>query len=167
MKTLFTALCLFIFTINSIAQVSLKISDFQIIDNTIWKGQLTYKDYQSGELTSIATTMQIKIEGEKLISNVQYTYEPNKNNKSSVKLKKNGTYFGNEKVLSNTLKNGIRTFVTTYGGRDNGKKAIMFITRQFNYNSYTVIKEVQLKGSDERFMRNTYEFTKNILKLYI
>ena len=160
MKTLFTTLCLFMFTMNSNAKATLKISDFQIIVNSSWTGQLTYKNYQSGKLTSVATTMQIRIEGEKLISTNQYTYEPNKNNKSSVKLKKNGNYFGNEKVLSNSFKNGIRTFVTTYNGKDNGKKATMYIIRKFNDSSYTVTKEVQLTGSDERFMRNTYEFTK-------
>ena len=160
MKTLITILCLFIFTMNCRSQATLKISDFQSVNNTSWKGELTYKDYQSGKLTSIATTMQIKIEGEKLNSNIQYTYEPNKNNKSSVKLKKNGAYFGNEKVLSNILKNGMRIFVTTYKGKDNGEKASMYITRKFNDSSYTITKEVQLEGTDERFMRNTYEFTK-------
>ncbi len=52
------------FTISSNAQATLKISDFQIIDNSSWTGQLTYKDYQSGKLTSVATTMQIRIEGD-------------------------------------------------------------------------------------------------------
>jgi hypothetical protein len=75
-------------------------------------------------------------------------------------LKKNGAFFGNEKVLSNTLKNGIRTFVTTYNGKDNGDKAKMFITRQFSDRTYTVTKEVQLEGAEERFVRNSYNYTK-------
>ena len=160
MKTLFATLCLFLFTCNSNAQDTIQLSDFEILNNTSWKGKLTYKDYQSGKFTGIDATMQAKIEGDKIVYNVQYTYEPNKNNKSSVKLKKNGAYYGNEKVVSNTFEDGTRILVTSYEGKDNGKKATMFITRQFNKTSYKETKEVQFKGSEERFIRNTYEFTK-------
>ena len=74
MKDVFTTtLYLFLFTIYSNAQDTLKLSDFEILNNTNWKGQLTYKDYQSGESRSVDATMQIKIEGEKITSNVQYT----------------------------------------------------------------------------------------------
>ncbi|WP_299124556.1 hypothetical protein [uncultured Winogradskyella sp.] len=162
MKHLFTTLCLCLslltFTCN--AQDTLKLSDLEILNNTSWKGQLTYKDYQSGNPSSVDATLQIKIEGERITYNIQYTYEPKKNNKSSVKIKKNGTYYGNEKVVSNTLENGTRIFVTSYEGKDNGKKATMFITRQFSETSYKETKEVLLKNADERFIRNTYEFTK-------
>lgn len=161
MKVLFTTtLCLFLFLISSNAQDTLKISDFEILNNTSWKGKLTYKDYQSGKPNSIDATMQIKIDGEKITSHVQYTYEPHKNNRSSVKINKNGTYYGNEKIVSNTLKNGTRTFVTTYEGKDGGKKARMFMTHQFNNTTYKVTKEVQFNNSDLRFIRNTYDFTK-------
>ena len=160
MKHLFTTFCLLLITLNCNAQDSIELSDLEILNNTSWKGKLTYKDYQSGNQSSIAATMQAKIDGEKIIYSVQYTYEPNKNIKSSVKIKKNGTYYGNEKVISNTLANGTRTLVTTYDGKDNGKKATMYITRQFNGTSYKETKEVQLKGSEERFVRNKYEFTK-------
>ena len=51
-------------------------------------------------------TMQFKIEGDKIVTNVQYTYEPSKNYKGSVKIKKNGTYFGNEKVVRFTDNDG-------------------------------------------------------------
>lgn len=159
MKTVTTILIYLVVSTLS-AQNSLNLSDFEILNNTQWKGQLTYKDYQSGKQQTIDATMQIKIEGKKITSSVQYTYEPNKNNTYSVKLKKNGTYFGNEKVISNTFKNGTRTFITTYEGRDNGKKATMYITHQFNDTSYTFTKEVQYENETERFTRNTYQFNK-------
>ena len=142
------------------AQDLLKTSDFEILNQSSWEGQLTYKDYQSGKLTSIDATMQISISGNKIISDVQYTYEPHKNNKSSVKIKKNGTYYGNEKIISNTMSDGVRTFVTTYTGRDNNQKATMYITHQFSKNAYKVTKEVQYQDGSERFVRNTYDFTK-------
>lgn len=160
MKILLTSFsfCLVLLTAN--AQEPLRIDHFEILNNTKWKGKLTYKDYQSGKLTTIETALQIKLDGDKIVSNIQYVYEPHKNNKSSVKLKKNGTYFGNERVISNKLENGVRTFVSTYEGKDGGQKATMYITHSFNHEFYKVVKEVQLKDTKERFVRNTYEYTK-------
>lgn len=159
-KALFTMLLTFSTICVIQAQEALKLSDFEILNQTSWKGQLSYKDYQSGKQRTIDATLQINIKNEKLITTVQYTYEPNKNNTSSVKLKKNGTYFGNEKVISNSLEDGTRTFVTSYKGKDNGKKATMYVTHQFNDSTYTVTKAVQLENSEERFIRNTYTYTK-------
>ncbi|MEM9679300.1 MAG: hypothetical protein AAF901_03170 [Bacteroidota bacterium] len=145
---------------QSQAQDTISLSDFDPINNTNWKGTLTYKDYQSGKLVSVDATMQIEIKNDKIITSVQYTYEPNKNNRSSVKLKENGTYYGDEKVLSNTFENGKRTFVTTYEGRDDGKKATIFITHEFSESTFKITKEVQFEGTTERFVRNTYAYTK-------
>jgi hypothetical protein len=57
MKNLITAFCLFLFAFNCNAQDTIKIADFENFNNTSWTGKLTYKDYQSGEQTSIETTM--------------------------------------------------------------------------------------------------------------
>ena len=140
------------------AQATVNISDLQSIDNSHWEGQLTYKDYGSGKLTSIEATQQIKIEGEKIITSTQYTYEPNENNKSTIKLRKNGNYFGKEKVIRNSIENNTRTIVTTYEGRDNNKKATLYITYKFNATEYSVTKEVVPKDGSERFVRNSYNF---------
>ena len=160
MKNILSTLLVLLLSLTINAQDTLHISDFEILNHTSWKGTLTYKDYQSGKETTIDVTMQTKIKGEKIISNMQYTYEPNKNNKSSVKIKKNGTYFGNEKVISNSLENGKQIFVTTYNGRDNGKKATIYITRTMSKTTLKVVKEVQFKNTKIRFVRNTYSFTK-------
>lgn len=142
------------------AQEPLKLTDFEILNNTSWEGQLTYKDYQSGKMTPVDATMQIKIKNDRIITNVQYTYEPNKNNSSSVKLKKGGTYYGNEKLISNTINNNVRTFVTYYEGKDGGKKADIYITHQFSKDHLKITKEVQYKNETTRFVRNTYKFKK-------
>ena len=107
MKNLITVVSIVLFTLISNAQSSVSTSDFEILDNTNWKGTLTYLDYQSGELSSIDTNLQVEIEGNKVKSNLQYVYEPHKNNKSSVQIKKNGTYYGKEKIVSNTLNNAL------------------------------------------------------------
>ncbi len=160
MKTLFTTLSIILLTLSINAQDTIKLSDFESIDNTNWKGTLTYTDYQSGELETIDATMQFKIEGDKIITNVQYTYEPHKNNKGSVKIKKNGTYFGNEKVVSFVKENGTKVLVTTYRGKDNGRKADMYMTRTLTDSTYSVSKEVVYLDTKEKLTRNTYNYTK-------
>ena len=160
MKKLLTTFALLCIALVSIAQNTILISDFESMNNTSWKGTLTYKDYQSGKSETIESTMQCKIEGDRIIRNIQYIYEPNKNNKSSVKIKKSGTYFVNEKVVSFSEENGTKTLVTTYKGKDNGKKADMFMIHILTNTTYTVTKEVSFLDSNERFVRNIYKYTK-------
>jgi len=160
MNNLFTTLALICFTLFANAQDTIAMSDFETLNNTSWKGSLTYKDYGSGKQETIPSKLQIKIENNKIKWSIQYDYEPNKNNMSSVKIKKNGTYYGSEKVVSNTMENGVRTIITTYRGRDNGTKATFFNIHKFDANNYSSTKEVQLKGTTERFIRNTYSFKK-------
>ncbi len=140
------------------AQATVKISDLEILNNTQWEGQLTYKDYSSGRLTSIDATQQIKIEGGKVITSIQYTYEPNENNKTTIKLRKNGSYLGKEKVISNSFANNTRTIITTYEGKDDNKKATLYMIYKFNELEYSVTKEVALDDGSERFVRNSYNF---------
>ncbi len=160
MKNLTSLLSLLLFTLVMHAQDSISLSDFESLNHTEWKGTLTYIDYQSGEPTSIETMLQITIEDNRVKSNMQYVYEAHKNNKSSVEIKKNDTYFGNEKVISNTIDDDTRTIVTSYKGKDSGKKATMFITREFNETNYTISKKVVFKKSGKSLIRNTYKFTK-------
>ncbi|WP_157662521.1 MULTISPECIES: hypothetical protein [unclassified Winogradskyella] len=47
-----------------------------------------------------------------------------------------------------------------YQGRDNGKKADMYVIRVLTDTTYSATKEVQLEGSNTRFVRNKYEYTK-------
>ena len=100
MKTILLTFSIVFSVVTINPQNSIQLSDFSSIVNTSWEGTLTHRDYQSGQLETVDATMQFKIEGDKIITNVQYTYELNKNHKGSVKIKKNGTYFGNEKVVS-------------------------------------------------------------------
>jgi len=160
MKTLFTTSVLLFAILFTNAQNTIQLSDFESMNNTNWKGYLSYKDYQSGKQETIPSTMNFKIESDKIVYSVQYVYEPNKNNISKVKIKKDGTVFGNEKVISFTEENGSKTLVTMYKGKDNGKKADMYVTRVLTDSTYSATKEVQLEGSNARFIRNKYEYTK-------
>jgi hypothetical protein len=154
------SICIAFFIANSIkAQVAISLDDFKILNNTSWEGTLTYLDYKSGELTPVSTTMQITITEKVIEQNIQYTWEPNKNVQAKIKIKKNGTHLGKQKVISKTINdNGTIQLITIAEGKDDNKKATMFYTYEFNSDSYIVLKEVQFKGSNERFMRNTYEY---------
>lgn len=160
MKTVIITISMLFIATLSLAQTTVSINDFEIMNNTNWKGTLAYLDYQSGELSNVETTLQIKIEDNKIKYNMQYTYEPNKNNKSSVQIKKNGSYYGNEKIVSNTFENNTRKIVTTYTGKDDGRKADIYITHKFNDTTYSMSKKVIFKDTNESLIRNTYTFTK-------
>ena len=160
MKKIFTLVCSLCFVINLYAQETIATNDFAILDNTSWTGTLTYIDYQSGKPTDIATTMQIKISDMTIEQNIQYVWEPNKNVKSRTKIKKDGSVLGNQKVISKILKeDDTMQIITTLKGKDDGKKAILYYTYEFNSNSYKVTKEVQFNDSGERFMRNCYSYS--------
>jgi hypothetical protein len=160
MKTLIITISMLLITALSLSQSNVSINDFKILNNTNWKGTLSYLDYSSGNQSEVEATMQIKIEGQKIKSNMQYTYEPHKNNKSSVQIKKDGAYFGNEKIVSNTLENDTRIIITTYTGKDNGRKADFFKTHTFNNTTYSISKKVVFKDTKESIIRNTYTFNK-------
>jgi hypothetical protein len=161
MKKILTLVCSLCFVINVNAQVTISTNDFEILDNTAWKGTLTYIDYQSGKPTDVATTMQIRITDMTIEQDVQYVWEPDKNVKSRTKVKKNGRFLGNQKVVSKIVRDdGLMQIITMAKGKDDGKKASLFYTYLFNSNSYKVIKEVQFNDSDERFMRNSYNYSR-------
>lgn len=160
MKTLITTICMLVITLIAHAQTTVSINDFEILNNTNWEGTLTYLDYGSGNQSTIETTLQIKIEDNKIKSNMQYTYEPHKSNKSTAKIKGNGMYYGNEKIVSNTLENDTHIIVTTYSGKDNGKKADFYVTRTFNEKGFSIRKKVVFKDTKESLIRNTYTFIK-------
>ena len=158
MKTLATLFILFISTIT-VAQSTIQLSDYDILHNTEWKGTLTYKDYTSGKLQDVETLLQVEIKGDKIISDIQYTYEPKKNNRSKVKISEDGLFYGNEKVVSNTFENGVRTIKTTFQGKDNNIKATFYKTYTFSSTEFQIKKEVQYEDG-EPFTRNIYNFKK-------
>lgn len=161
MIRILTLICSLCFVTNINAQVTISTNDFEILDNTTWKGTLTYIDYQSGKPTDVATTMQIRVSDKIIEQDVQYVWEPDKNVKSKTKVKKDGRFLGNQEVISKIIKeDGSLQIVTTSKGKDDGKKASLFYTYIFNSENYKVTKEVQFADSDERFIRNSYTYTR-------
>lgn len=144
-------------TVN--AQTNVEISDFEILNNTNWKGILLYKNYSDGKEVTLQTTMTISLKKKKVITEIKFPGEPKANSKNIVKLRKKGAYFGDEKVIQKEfLKNGFIKIVTFYRGKDNNKKAKMYNTYLFNKDSFSITKEVEYVDSKERFVRNKQSY---------
>ena len=120
-----------------------------------------YLDYSDGKEKRLPTTMLIKIKNNKIISEIKFPGEPKANSKNTTKIKKKGTYFGNEKVIEKSiLEDETLKVVTFFEGKDNNKKAKMYKTYLYSKEKITIVKEVMYFNSDEKFIRNKQEFIK-------
>ncbi len=92
----------------------------------------------------------------------QYGNEPEANSKDVIKLKKEGTYFGNEKIESHT-NNGANNLVinTTFKGKDNRKRATIFKTYRFSATTLSITKSVLIENTTKKIIRNTYTYTRS------
>lgn len=141
------------------AQTKVEISDFEMLNNSNWKGTLMYKNYSDGKEVTLQTTMKITLKKNKVITEIKFPNEPKANSKNTVKLKKGGTYFGDEKVIQKeTLEDGSIEIITFYKGNDNGKKAKMYNIYLFNKDIFSITKEVEYIDSKERFIRNKQSY---------
>ncbi|MDB4292480.1 hypothetical protein N9954_03680 [Maribacter sp.] len=161
MKSIAFIFLLLCFNTALIAQVSINISELEFLDKTSWSGSLMYVNYGDGKEVTLRTTMQIEIKGDKIVMNMQFTDEPGANSKSNIKLKKDGTYFGDEKIIERTnLEDGTLKIVTTFEGDDNNKPATMLKTYLIGKNEFSITKKVNFKNSDEALVRNRYTYSK-------
>ena len=155
MKTIFTLIISICFLSSLKAQTKVEISDFEILNNTNWKGTLMYKNYRDNKEVILQTTMHISIKNSKVITEIKFPREPKANSKSKINLRKKGAYFGNEKIIEKKLlENETLKIVTYFEGKDNNKKAKMYNTYLFNKDSFSIVKEVQYLDSDDKFIRN-------------
>ncbi|WP_297692239.1 hypothetical protein [uncultured Eudoraea sp.] len=158
MKTLsFLVLCLLV-TSSSFGQPRVTISDFENLNNTQWSGSLMYINYGDGKEVTLRSKMQILIEGNKILTNIQYPDEPKANSRESIKIKKNGTYLDNEEIIEKKLEMGTMKLVTRYRGKDNNKLAVIYKTYNISENEYTVEKKVDYLNTEQKTLRNRYRY---------
>jgi hypothetical protein len=162
MKNFITlTIVLFTFILNAQSDTSLTIEEIKVLHNTQWTGELMYVNYGDGKEVTLETRMQIDIKKNKIVMRTQYVNEPSANSKSTIKLKKNGTYFGNEKLVEKSISaDGTLTLVTTYEGRDNNEPATIYNTFVFDGYHFSITKEVLFKDAEKRFIRNKSTYTK-------
>lgn len=143
------------------AQEKVTISDFESLHNTDWTGELMYVNYSDSKEVTLPTTLNIQVKNNNIIFKTNYTTEKGANSKNSIKLRKDGTYLGNEKVVRvQKLADGSTEIETMYEGKDNNKDAIIYITYFFNDKELSMKKEVEFKDASEKLVRNRYMYKK-------
>ncbi len=153
-----------VLTINHVnaQQTTLNIEDLIFLDNTRWKGTLMYVNYSDGKEVDISKELKITIQGNKLIMENTYPNEPKANTRQAIKLRKNGAYFGKEKISSvDKQSNDNFTIRTKTIGKDNGVKAFLIKTYTIASETLMIAKEVQVLGSSRIFLRNKSLFKKH------
>ncbi|WP_425237166.1 hypothetical protein [Ulvibacterium sp.] len=161
MKSILQSMIGLFFLSTAIAQNSLSTSNFEYLNGSSWSGNLMYINYSDGKEVNIRTTLKISVQDDTIIQEVEFPDEPKANYISRVKIKKNGHYFGDEKVVDLDFEGGSITKLTTrYKGRDNNKKADIYKTYLFGNQSISITKTVVYQKSQEKMIRNRYTYKK-------
>ena len=153
----FLVLCILVAS-SSFGQTRVTISDFKNLDNSKWSGSLMYINYGDEKEVTLRTTMQILLEGNKILMNIQYPDEPKANSRESIKIKKNGTYLDDEEIIEKNMEMGTMKMVTKYRGKDNNKPALIYKTYSISENEYTVEKKVDYLNTEQKILRNRYHY---------
>jgi hypothetical protein len=162
MKTIITFLISIMLATFAQAQQKVSISDFTSLDNTNWTGELMYVNYSDNKETFLPTMLHLEVKNNKIIFQTKYTSEESANNKSTIKIKKGGTYLGNEKIIRvQKSVDGSIEIETMYEGKDNNKEATIYITYFFSNKQLIMKKEVEFKDVPGKFIRNQYMYTKS------
>lgn len=151
----FLFLCILVAS-SSFGQPRVTISDFENLDNSQWSGSLVYINYGDEKEVTLRTTMQVLLEGNKILMNIQYPDEPKANSRESIKIKKNGSYLDDEEIIEKKLEKGTMQLVTKYSGKDNNKPAVIYKTYTIGENEYTVEKKVDYLNTEQKILRNRY-----------
>lgn len=130
-----------------------------------WEGSLMYLDYSSNQpytmpcnaiINSVKNKNQVKV-------SYEYPNEPKANRTFKLKISKDGTEIGKEKITNKTLdEEGNSVFEIVKSGKDgnDNKQALIRQTYVISDQVFIVRKEVKFDGTTEWVLRNEYKFTK-------
>jgi hypothetical protein len=164
MKLLFTLIISVCFLSTLKSQSKVEISDFEILNNSNWTGTLFYRNYSDDKEVTLKATLQISLKRNTITTKIKFPGEPKANSEDKIKLRKNGTYFGNEKIIiKEILEDGTIKIITVYEGKDNNRKASIYNTYLFNEKMFVITKEIQYMSTEDKFIRNkqTYKRVQN------
>lgn len=149
-----------VFGFVNLNRPKIKSGDFKRLTNGQWKGKLTYKDYRSNKKVSILSNLIVTESSDDKLSWIfeyEYPDEPKANEKSIVKISKDGKTFDGETVVERTkLPNGTLKIVTIKNGTDNDKPAVFRYIYLINKKTFSIKKEVKYEEAKEFFERNEY-----------
>ena len=128
-----------------------------------WEGSLTYLDYQTNEPFTMPANLIIeqgKNENKLVLKNI-YPNEPKANNKSKIKISKDGSLLNKNKVVSREKsENGHLQIQTEHEGKDDNKKALIRYTYTIGTNVFTIRKEVQFNKNNDWIKRSEFSHTR-------
>ncbi len=166
MKTAIGAFFLILFTNLSFSQSNRIISseDFTNLIGS-WKGILTYIDYSSGKPYTMNANVDVSQIGNSnlFIFSNNYPQEKNANSNDTLKISKDGKYFGREQVKSRkNFKNGDLIIITEEQGQDgNDNRSALFKHTYFiSKTIFKIRKDVLFKGSQKWIIRHEYRYKK-------
>ena len=137
-------------------------NELDILTGDKWKGELTYlKDGDRETATMPAELIVTKIKPGVYEFTYFYPDEPKANSSSRVKINSDGTKIAGKRIVKVEKKGDGKLLILADGkGSDNREAAWFYFTYWLSSNSFSTKKEVEYKGSKDRFVRNEYHFSR-------
>lgn len=139
-------------------------SDFDVLLGGAWSGTLTYRDYTSGQATTIRSTLRVTRAGDGWRVAIGYDDEPDANAADELRLADGGATirFGDamERVVRRRV-DGARVAVETeHAGTDDDRPATIRRTYRLSAKEASLRKEVRFAGDGGWLVRNEYLWTR-------
>lgn len=124
-----------------------------------WRGELTYKDYQSGKQELIPCSLTVTLQDDKtLLMAYQYPGEGSHDGTDTLTISADRTIISGVKLASRTVDaNGLVQLIVDYDGEDDDKPARIRKVIEIGNASLIITKMVQF-GNDAPFQRNRYSW---------
>ena len=146
-------------TQDTVAQNSLNPEDLNLLLADEWIGTLTYRNFSDDSIATIPANASVDRKGERMfVVSICYPEEPQYDGQIEKLISKDGTQFGDEKVISVDRMRGVVTLVTTARGNDNNRPADFEYTYSIGVDEFSIVKRVRYSEADPYFERNRYEF---------
>jgi hypothetical protein len=159
----FTLAFLMTMCLVSRAQATMQASDLQYLASDAWKGELMYKDPDSGEEILVPVEMTATTSNNRTFV-FSYHFPDNPKVDNMVRFKVNGKYnkISSNKIISRKeLDNGMVEVTTKRKGKDNRKKAMLFYIYTFGPNTFSLATEVEYLGQNKsRVLRSKFTFNR-------
>lgn len=137
--------------------------DVSRLTGEVWRGTLTYLDYQSGERTTIPSTLRVTPgEGDGAWTFAfGYADEPQADGATTIAITEDGAMIGDETVVERIERpDGSVRIVSEQQAEDNNRPAKLRFVYEISDEAFSITKLVRYEGEKEEFERNTFLWTR-------
>lgn len=163
-KIMIRNVMLFILTIlvSGLYAQNVSQNELDILTGDKWKGEITYLNDGDREVVTMPAELIVtKIKPGVYEFTYFYPDEPKANSSSRVKINSDGTKIAGKRIVKVEKKRDGSLLILADGkGGDNREAAWFYFTYSLSANSFSTKKEVEYKGSKEKFVRNEYHFSR-------